>query len=141
KSEGNAQSVATILRDFKDYKIPNPSIIISGQNYEVVQIKKNLDEYLNNPEMVEQSVTDQLPFTPPPKEVEAKPVQKEKPKKQQETKPTAKGEPQLPGKNQQQPQQPGKGKSQTPSGLPGFNNQQPGFNNQQPGKNPTSSPN
>ncbi len=69
RSEDLAKNIATILKEVKEYKIPDEAIIISGQNYEVVQIKKNLDEYLANPSLSDVSVTDQLPFTPPVKQV------------------------------------------------------------------------
>lgn len=146
KSEEAAKSVATILKDFKDYRIPDEAIIISGQNYEVVQMKKNLAEYLANPEMVEQSVTEQLPFTPPPKEV-AKPKAQtpDKTAKQQQTKANAQ-QPQVPGKNQAQQ---GKGNTQQ-NAMPNSGFNQPSFGNQptfnnpafnQNNQNPTSSPN
>ena len=43
-----AEAVNTIgqLKDNKDYKIEDPSIIISNENYKVIQIKKNLNDYL-----------------------------------------------------------------------------------------------
>ena len=43
-SEVNANDINTILKDYKDYKIAEPSIIISNENYKIVQIKKNLEE-------------------------------------------------------------------------------------------------
>ena len=46
KSEAYARDVAGVLRDDAKYKIAHPSIIISTDNYKVVQIKKNLDAYL-----------------------------------------------------------------------------------------------
>jgi tetratricopeptide (TPR) repeat protein len=46
KSEAYAKNVAAILKDDKKYKITEPSIVISNENYKVVQIKKNLVEYL-----------------------------------------------------------------------------------------------
>lgn len=46
KSEGYAKNVASILKDDKKYKITEPAIVISSDNYRVVQIKKNLAEYL-----------------------------------------------------------------------------------------------
>ncbi|RZJ34102.1 MAG: tetratricopeptide repeat protein [Flavobacterium sp.] len=64
QSEDYAKGIASILKEFKDYKVPDTPIIISGQNYEIVQMKKNLDEYLNNPQMIDVSVTNQLPYTP-----------------------------------------------------------------------------
>jgi tetratricopeptide (TPR) repeat protein len=60
-SEENAKSIATILKDFKEYKVPDVPIIISGQNYEIVQMKKNIGDYLANPALNPKSVTDQLP--------------------------------------------------------------------------------
>ena len=46
KSEAYAQDVAGVLKEDDKYKIAHPSIIISADNYKVVQIKKNLDAYL-----------------------------------------------------------------------------------------------
>lgn len=46
KSEAYARDVAGVLREDKKYKISDPAIIISSDNYTVVQIKKNLDTYL-----------------------------------------------------------------------------------------------
>lgn len=46
KSEAYAKSVAAILKDDKLYQITEPAIVISKENYTVVQIKKNLAEYL-----------------------------------------------------------------------------------------------
>lgn len=45
-SEDKAKDIATILRDYKDYKIDDSSILISNENYKVVQIRKNLADYL-----------------------------------------------------------------------------------------------
>ncbi|MDQ6469974.1 tetratricopeptide repeat protein [Flavobacterium sp. LHD-80] len=46
KSEAYAKDVSGVLRDDKKYKISNMPIIISSDNYKVVQIKKNLETYL-----------------------------------------------------------------------------------------------
>jgi len=46
KSEEGARNIAAILKDYKDYKIADPAIIISNENYKVVQIKKNISDYL-----------------------------------------------------------------------------------------------
>lgn len=46
KSEAYAQDVAGVLKEDDKYKIANPAIIISSDNYKVVQIKKNLEAYL-----------------------------------------------------------------------------------------------
>lgn len=45
-SEDKAKDIATILRDYKDYKIADNAIVISNENYKVVQVKKNLLDYL-----------------------------------------------------------------------------------------------
>lgn len=46
KSEAYAKDVSDVLREDKKYKISQPSIIISSDNYKIVQIKKNLEAYL-----------------------------------------------------------------------------------------------
>jgi hypothetical protein len=51
KSEAYAKNVAGIMKDDKKYKIAEPAIVISNDNYKVVQIKKNLDEYLTAPKV------------------------------------------------------------------------------------------
>lgn len=48
-SEEFAKGIITILRDYKDYKILQTPIIISNYNYQVVQIHKNIEEYLKTP--------------------------------------------------------------------------------------------
>ena len=48
-SESKAQDIVSILRDYKDYKIKEPVIIVSSENYKVIQIHKNLDNYLKRP--------------------------------------------------------------------------------------------
>lgn len=55
KSEEYAKNIVSILKEFKEYKVPNEAIIISSENYVIVQVKKNLEEYLkgnlpDNPE-------------------------------------------------------------------------------------------
>lgn len=46
KSEAYAKDVSGVLREDKKYKISHPAIIISSDNYSVIQIKKNLEAYL-----------------------------------------------------------------------------------------------
>lgn len=46
KSESYARDLAGVFRDDKKYKITHPSIIISSENYKIVQMKKNLQTYL-----------------------------------------------------------------------------------------------
>ncbi|MFH6945341.1 tetratricopeptide repeat protein [Flavobacterium sp. FlaQc-50] len=45
KSEAYANDLAGVFRDDKKYKISNKAIIISSDNYKIVQIKKNIDVY------------------------------------------------------------------------------------------------
>lgn len=42
-----AKGIVSILKDFKEYLIKDQAIIITNENYKVVQIKKNLNEYLD----------------------------------------------------------------------------------------------
>ena len=55
-SEDLANGITSILKDYKDYKVQETPIIISSENYVIVQIKKNIEEYLagNLPETAEQ---------------------------------------------------------------------------------------
>ena len=46
KSEVNAKEIVLALKDNAKYKLTDPALIISGENYKVIQIKKNLDLYL-----------------------------------------------------------------------------------------------
>jgi hypothetical protein len=52
KTEAYARNVASILKEDKKFKITEPAIVISSDNYKVVQIKKNLEEYLSPPKTV-----------------------------------------------------------------------------------------
>jgi tetratricopeptide (TPR) repeat protein len=46
KSEAYANDIISFMKENKQYTINQPAIIISSDNYKVVQIKKNLDSYL-----------------------------------------------------------------------------------------------
>jgi hypothetical protein len=73
--EDLAIGVASILKDYKDYKVQQTPIIISAENYTIVQIKKNLAEFLagNLPETATQPNWDgTLERAPEP--VQPKPV-------------------------------------------------------------------
>lgn len=41
-----AESVLSFLKEHKDYKLKDTAIVISNEDYKVVQVKKNLEEYL-----------------------------------------------------------------------------------------------
>ncbi|MBN8640981.1 MAG: gliding motility protein [Flavobacteriales bacterium] len=44
-SKENARGLSQVLKEFKEYKINDPAVIISSENYKIVQIFKNLEEY------------------------------------------------------------------------------------------------
>lgn len=44
-SEDLAKGVSSVLKEFKEYKVQETPILISAENYTIVQIKKNLEEY------------------------------------------------------------------------------------------------
>jgi len=46
KTEDHAKGIVSILKEFKEYKIQEPGYVISNENYKVVQIKKNFEEFL-----------------------------------------------------------------------------------------------
>ena len=48
KTEESAKGIASVLKEYKEYKITNLSYVISSDNYKVLQIKKNFDEYISN---------------------------------------------------------------------------------------------
>jgi len=84
KTVESAQQIAQVLRDFKDYKITQKSIVISSENYKVVQAKKNLDEYtavnwLEKPIVVKPKAAI-VPTAPDPDAVQQKIKKIEKPK-------------------------------------------------------------
>lgn len=45
-NEDTAKGIATVLKEYKEYKIQDPYVIISSENYKIVQAFKNLDEYI-----------------------------------------------------------------------------------------------
>jgi tetratricopeptide (TPR) repeat protein len=61
KSEAYAQNSAAIMKDDKKFKITEVAIVISNENYKVVQIKKNLNEYLAPPKTIPVPVQPALP--------------------------------------------------------------------------------
>ncbi len=87
-SEDLANGVASVLKEFKEYKVPETPILISAENYTIVQIKKNLDEYLagNLPETAPQPNWDGT--------VEKAPEPQQQPPPQQATNNNQQGQPQ-----------------------------------------------
>lgn len=63
-SEEYARGIVSILKDFKDYKITQTPILISNYNYKVVQIKKNIEEYLTPVVVPTPAVTPTVPQVP-----------------------------------------------------------------------------
>lgn len=49
RTEENAKGIASVLKEFKEYKIQDVPFVVSAENYAVVQIHKNLNSYLANP--------------------------------------------------------------------------------------------
>ena len=45
-SEPYAKNIIQVLKENKKYKIEEPAIVVSNENYKVIQIKKNLEAYL-----------------------------------------------------------------------------------------------
>ena len=41
-----AKGIASILKEFKEYKVAETAYVISNENYKIVQMKKNFEEYL-----------------------------------------------------------------------------------------------
>ena len=46
KTAESAKGIAQVLKEYKDYKISEPGIVISSENYKVVQVKKNIEDYV-----------------------------------------------------------------------------------------------
>ena len=102
KSEEYAKGIASILKEFKDYKVPDAAYIISNENYKIVQMKKNFEEYLTTP------YSDPLPvkpYTPKAKPDASKTKEEIKPRARQEEPNPSEGAP--PGFNQLPPGMPG----------------------------------
>jgi tetratricopeptide (TPR) repeat protein len=114
KSEESAKGIASVLKEFKEYKITETPIIISTNNYEIVQIKKNIDEYLLDPHKVADKKAPPV-FKPAEKE-------KDKPKvgaRVQKAPPVAK--PVSPGALNSKPGLPPAGTKTAPNDGGGFN--------------------
>ncbi|MFT3794557.1 tetratricopeptide repeat protein [Flavobacterium sp.] len=84
KTEDHAKGIASILKEFKEYKIQEPFYIISNENYRVVQIKKNFDEFLkvgNGP-----IVAGEPTLAPKPQEEKPAELPKKRPEENQKMK-------------------------------------------------------
>lgn len=46
-NEDTAKGIAQVLKEYKEYKIQDPTVVISSENYKIVQVFKNLDEYIS----------------------------------------------------------------------------------------------
>lgn len=73
-SEEFAKGIITILRDYKDYKILQTPIIISNYNYQVVQIHKNIEEYLKTPFVAPSPIEKERKVVSPAQPVKTLPV-------------------------------------------------------------------
>ena len=47
KSYAAAEGMSSVLAEFKEYKVTEKPIILSAHNYQVLQMKKDLPEFLN----------------------------------------------------------------------------------------------
>jgi tetratricopeptide (TPR) repeat protein len=70
-----AVGITTILKEYKDYKVQEVPIVISTENYTIVQIKKNLDEFLagnltDNPTQPNWDGTIEKPIVPQEKPIQ-----------------------------------------------------------------------
>jgi hypothetical protein len=45
-NEATAESVTNYLKEHKEYKLKDSPIIISNEDYKVVQVRKNIEDYL-----------------------------------------------------------------------------------------------
>ena len=92
-SEDFAKGITEILKDYKDYKIQDVPIIISSDNYLVVQIKKNIEDYLegkfdDNAPKPNWDGSYEKPVEPKPKPVAINiPTEENNPTKQDENNP------------------------------------------------------
>lgn len=123
KTEEHAKGIASILKEFKEYSIKEPSYVISNENYKVVQVKKNFEEFLtvgNGPIVATAAPT--IPDDPTDKISEEERNLQEMQRKAQENKrmklDKGKGQPSDPD-----PVAPGKGQPQNPK----QNQMQPGM--------------
>lgn len=73
-SEEFAKGIITILRDYKDYKILQTPIIISNYNYQVVQIHKNIEEYLKTPFVAPSPIEKERKVVSPAQPVKTLPI-------------------------------------------------------------------
>ena len=99
KTEQGAEGIASVLKEFKEYKIQDTPVIISSDNYGIVQIRKNLEEYLADPHKpAEKKAAPVLKPTEQPKQSQTPrgariPKQKPAETQQQGTQPPAVGRP------------------------------------------------
>ncbi|WP_306351304.1 gliding motility protein [Flavobacterium sp. '19STA2R22 D10 B1'] len=47
RTEAEANDFVAVLKEYKAYKLNDPATVISNDNYKVVQIKKNFEDYVN----------------------------------------------------------------------------------------------
>jgi tetratricopeptide (TPR) repeat protein len=138
RDEENARGVASILKEYKDYKVTAPAIVISSEDYKVVQIKKNLEDYLNPDYVPKEKKT----FASEPEEVIAqtnKPIQKPSTPAKGSTKPETKiiGNTPARGTLPTTTDQKGNQQGQTRNNMsqPGNSMSPPGSNMNPPGSN------
>jgi tetratricopeptide (TPR) repeat protein len=105
KSEAYAKNIAGIMKEDKKYKIAEAAIVITNDNYKVVQIKKNLDEYLAPPKVTTVPVQPAVPQPLNPKE---EPVKRGMPTGKTPVMPPPAGDPNMDDKDKPKPNSPPK---------------------------------
>jgi len=73
-SEAFAKNIAVLMKDNNKYKVAEPAIVISNDNYKVVQIKKNLAEYLSPPKAIATPNQAAVPQPETPQQVVPEPL-------------------------------------------------------------------
>jgi hypothetical protein len=109
-SQEFAKGITTILKDYKDYKISQTPIMISNYNYQVVQIHKNIEEYLVAPVAAPSLIQNSKKIEPIVPTTKVAPINLEAP----DTNPTD-----LPGKNSGDISPPSNKRNETPTQVLG----------------------
>ncbi len=120
KSLENAKGITQVLKEFKEYKIPDLAIVISSENYKVIQIKKNIDEYISGDWLNKEIVPVQRVIELPQPEPEKTKIESRK-KKEKPVQNNANDE----NFNNLQEMQSAKAKSRATDGDPPINNMMP----------------
>ena len=79
-----AKGIASILKEFKEYKVVETAYIISNENYKIVQMKKNFEEYLKTPPSEPLPPKPYVPKAKPnPEKADSKVQERQKPSREE----------------------------------------------------------